>query len=36
MGNTVLRPAEEVEADLMENDDVEVFDEFIDIQTPVN
>ena len=36
MGNTVLRPAEEIEADHMENDDVEILDELIDIQSPVN
>ena len=36
MGNTVLRPAEEIEADLMENDDVEILDELIDIRSPVN
>lgn len=29
MGNTVLRPAEEIEADHMENDDLEILDELI-------
>ena len=36
MGNTVLRPADELEADHMEADDVEILDELIDIQSPVN
>lgn len=36
MGNTVLRPAEEVEADHIDNDDVEILDELIDIRSPVN
>ena len=29
MGNTVLRPTEEIEAENMENDDLEILDELI-------
>ena len=36
MGNTVLRPAEEVEADQMENDDIEILDELGDFRHSVN